>query len=95
MEVSPDDLHDAPILYISGSQELAFSPAKLAKFREFVEGGGMIVGNADCGRPEFVKSFIRLGRDLFPNYEFRQLPPNHPIYIHEQYPATTGACGRT
>ena len=88
MEVSPDDLHDAPILYISGSQELAYSPAKLAKFREFVEGGGMILGNADCGRPEFTKSFIRFGRELFPNYEFRQLPPNHPIYMHEQYPAT-------
>lgn len=87
MEVSPDDLHDAPILYISGSQELAYSPAKLAKFREFVEGGGMIMGNADCARPEFVKSFIRFGADLFPKYEFRQLPPNHPIYIHEQYPA--------
>lgn len=88
MEVSPDDLHDAPILYVSGSQTLAFSPAKLAKFREFVEGGGMIVGNADCGKPEFAKSFVRLGVDLFPHYEFRQLPPNHPIYIHEQYPAT-------
>lgn len=87
MEVSPNDLHDAPILYISGSQELAFSPAKLAKFREFIEGGGMIVGNADCARPEFVKSFIRLGTDLFPKYEFRQLPSNHPIYLHEQYPA--------
>jgi hypothetical protein len=88
MEVSPDDLHDAPVLYISGSQQLAFSPAKLAKMREFVEQGGMILGNADCGKQEFIKSFTRLGADLFPRYEFRQLPPNHPIYTHEQYPAT-------
>lgn len=89
MEVSPQDLHDAPILYISGSQQLAFSPAKIAKFREFVEEGGMILGNADCAKPEFVKSFIRLGTDLYPNYEFRQLPPSHPIYMHEQYRADT------
>jgi hypothetical protein len=87
MEVSPQDLHDAPVLYISGSQQMAFSPAKILKFREFVEEGGMILGNADCAKPEFVKSFIRLGTDLFPNYEFRQLPPNHPIYMHEQYHA--------
>jgi hypothetical protein len=87
MEVSPDDLHDAPILYASGSQQLAFSPKKLEKFREFVEQGGMILGNADCAKPEFVKSFIRFGADLFPKYEFRQLPPTHPIFTHEQYRA--------
>ena len=88
MEVSPEDLHDAPILYISGSQQLAYSAKKIEKFREFVEQGGMILGNADCGKPEFVKSFIRLGNDLFPAYEFRQLPPNHPIYTREQYKAS-------
>lgn len=87
MEVSPDDLHDAPILYISGSQQMAFSPEKIKKFRQYVEQGGMIVGNADCGRSEFTKSFIRLGTDLFPRYEFRQLPPGHAIYTHEQYNA--------
>ena len=88
MEVSPEALHDAPILYISGSQQLAYSAKKIEKFREFVEQGGMIFGNADCGKPEFVKSFIRLGNDLFPAYEFRQLPPNHPIYTREQYKAS-------
>ena len=87
MEVAPDDLHDAPILYIGGSQQLAFSPKKIEKFREFVEQGGMILGNADCAKPEFVKSFIRFGADLFPRYEFRQLPPGHPIFNHEQYKA--------
>jgi hypothetical protein len=88
MEVSPDDLHDAPILYISGSQQMAYSPAKIKKFRQYVEQGGMILGNSDCAKPEFTKSFIRLGADLFPQYEFRQLPPGHPIYTHEQYNAS-------
>ncbi|HEY2588985.1 MAG TPA: DUF4159 domain-containing protein [Tepidisphaeraceae bacterium] len=87
MEVSPDDLHDATILYISGSQQMAYSPAKIKKFRQYVEQGGLILGNADCGKPEFTKSFIRLGTDLFPQYEFRQLPATHTIYTHEQYNA--------
>ena len=67
MEVSPDDLHDAPILYISGSQTLAFSPTKLGKYREFVEQGGMILGNADLlQEADFVKSFtFRFGAQSF------------------------------
>jgi hypothetical protein len=87
MEVLPADLHDAPILYVSGSQQMAYSPAKVRKFKEYVEEGGMILGNADCGKAEFAKSFIQLAKDLFPQYEFRQLPANHPIYTHQQFKA--------
>src|SRR5258708_14994297 len=56
--------------------------------RVFGNQGGMTLDHADGGGKDFNKSFTRLGADLFPKYEFRQLPPNHPIYTHEQYPAT-------
>lgn len=88
LEVSPEELHDAPILYLSGSQGLAFSPEKVQKLRTFVEQGGLILGNADCAKPEFSQSFTELGAALFPKYEFRELPPNHTIFIHEQYVAS-------
>jgi len=95
MEVSPEDLHDAPILYISGSQQLAYSPKKIEKFREFVEQGGMILGNADCGKPEFVKSFIRLGNDVFPNYEFASSRRTIPFICASNTRRATGAPGPT
>jgi hypothetical protein len=81
------DLHEAPILYLSGNQELKFVKEDTDKLRQFVEGGGMIVGNADANAGTFTNSFKGLGKGLFPEYEFRQLPANHTIFTNEQYPA--------
>ncbi len=85
LKVSVDDLHDAPILYISGNQPLSFLPEEEAKLRQFVQQGGIIFGHADCGSDNFSKSFRELGTKLFPTYEFRELPKEHPIYTNEQF----------
>ena len=88
LKVSADDLHDAPILYISGSEALNFGDAEIKKLREFAQEGGLILGNADCGSLAFSKSFIDLGSKAFPKYEFRDLPANHPIFTDEQFKAS-------
>jgi hypothetical protein len=85
LKVSPDDLHDAPILYIAGSEPLAFGDTEIKKLREFVDDGGLILGNAECSSQAFTKSFVALGKKLFPRYEFRELPLNHPIYADQQF----------
>ncbi len=76
-------LHDAPILYIAGNQTLSFTEAEEAKLRQYVEQGGMIVGNANCGSAAFSKSFKDLGQKLFNKYEFRVLPADHIIFKGE------------
>lgn len=86
LQVPVSDLHDAPILYMSGSEDLALSNQDIEKLRLFVEQGGMILGNADCGSKNFTQSFYKLGNKLFPKYEFRKLPPSHPIF-NEQFHA--------
>jgi hypothetical protein len=74
------DFTDAPILYISGNKPLAFEDADKAKLRAYIEAGGMIVGNADCGNQAFAASFKKLAQELFPAYEFRELPADHPMF---------------
>ena len=86
LEAPVRELHDAPILYIAGNQVLDFSTEEKAKLKQFCEEGGIILGAPDCGRIDFATSFRKLGSALFPNYEFRELPSNHPIYTDEQYP---------
>jgi hypothetical protein len=81
------DLLDAPLLYMAGDQELRLSDADKQKLRSYVEQGGIILGQADCAKPEFAKSFKALGGELFPAYEFRTLPSNHFVFT-EQYPAS-------
>ena len=86
-------LHDAPVMVISGNEALSFDDGDIVKLRQFIEEGGMIVGNADCDSAAFSKSFEKLGNSLFPAYEFRELPANHPIYTNEQYRArNSGIC---
>jgi hypothetical protein len=80
------DLHDAPILYLSGSQPLKLSSATKAKLREYIEGGGLVLGHADCGGKLFGSAFRALGAELFPKYEFRELPADHPIYTNGVFP---------
>ena len=74
------DWHDAPILYLSGSEPMKIGDAHKAKMRQYVDGGGMILLHADCGKSAFVGSARKLASEMFPGYEFRELPHNHPIY---------------
>jgi hypothetical protein len=87
LSVSSADLHEAPVLYISGSKALSFTAAQLQTLRNFAEEGGLILGNADCAKSAFPRSFEKLGNALFPKYEFRDLPGDHPIFANEQYSA--------
>ena len=89
LDAPADDLHEAPVLYISGDQSLDFTSAEQAKLRDFIQTGGMILANADCGltRSDFSRSFEAMGKQLFPQYAFRDLPADHPIFTHQQYPA--------
>jgi uncharacterized protein DUF4159 len=87
LTASAEDLHDAPILFIAGSESIPLGDADVAKLRTFVEQGGMILANGDCGKEIFNKSFRSLGRKMFPKYEFRALPAGHPIFKEQQYDA--------
>jgi hypothetical protein len=82
------ELHDAPILYVSGYKPLAFSDADVAKLRQFVEEGGMILANANNSSPAFATSARTLGEKMFPSYEFRELPATHLLYTNEQFPGS-------
>ncbi len=86
LSVPVDQLHDAPILYVAGNQNLSLTDADEAKLKQFVQDGGMILGNADCASAGFSLSFRKLATKLFPDYEFRELPVDHVLYTDGQYP---------
>jgi len=73
------EFHDAPVLLVTGGEDLAFSAEERQKLKRYVEQGGLILGNADCANPTFVKAFQRLGLSMFPAYKWRVLPDDHPI----------------
>lgn len=86
--VSADDLHDAPILYIGGSSTIALTDSELKNLQQYLEGGGLILANANCGKAIFVKAIQKMAQKMYPKYEFRELPSNHLIYTKQQFPAS-------
>ena len=71
-------------------EEAGYEPLNLraedkARLKQYVEEGGLILANADCGTKAFADSFRKLGGELFSEYEFRELPAEHPIYTNEQF----------
>ncbi len=80
-----DALLDAPILYLAGDKSLDLAPADESKLKRYIENGGLILGNPDGGSELFLKSFQMLAAKLFPMYEMRPLPTDHPIYMHQQF----------
>jgi hypothetical protein len=79
------ELLEAPVLFISGSDALSFTAEERDKLKAYIQQGGMIVGNADCGRKPFIDSFTRLAEELFPQYKLRELPEDHPIFTEQLF----------
>ena len=85
MQSAMDDWHDAPIMWMSGRDEINLKKDEVEKLKRFVQEGGLIFGNADCGKKQFIDGFKKLGQQLFPMYEFRELPESHAIYTNQQF----------
>lgn len=80
LRISETELHDAPILYLSGSQIPTFTDEETDKLRRFVYQGGTLLSVTECNGSGFRKGIRDLYKTLFPKYELTPLPADHPIY---------------
>jgi hypothetical protein len=80
LQSTQPDLDEAPVLYMAGSTAFDLPTEDLNALRHYLERGGVILGNADGGKPAFSASFEALGTKLFPNLRFEDLSSAHPIY---------------
>ncbi len=77
-----DDLLQAPVLYISGSQALELIP-QAQKLRDYVDRGGFIFAEACCSDShKFDEAFRQLMTAVFPEpeYQLQRVIPAHPIW---------------
>jgi hypothetical protein len=92
LKVPEAELHDAPFLYLAGNQTLRLAADQKQRLKQFCNHGGIILFNADCGpgvgsagQNPFIPSVVALARELYPDYEFRDLPTSSPVFT-EQFP---------
>ena len=78
-------LAEAPVLYLSGTRDLDLTDAGKAKLKTYIDSGGMLLVNADGGATgrAFAASMQKVLGELYPVYEFRELPDDHPIYTDQ------------
>ena len=77
-----EDLLQAPVLYISGSQAPALFPYA-RKLRDYVDRGGFIFAEACCtDSARFDIAFRQLMTMVFPEdeYKLQAIPPGHPLW---------------
>jgi hypothetical protein len=69
-----------PVLYITGHYDFAWDEEETATLRRYLQAGGMLIGDACCGRLAFDQAFrAQIGRVL-PDHPLRPLPLDHPLY---------------
>jgi len=74
------DWTDSPILYIASHKAPSITSDQIANIASFVRAGGMVLTQADGGSAEFDKFATALGKQLFPEYAWQNLPADHPLY---------------
>ncbi len=82
-------LLEAPILYLSGDKPITFTPEAKQLIKSYIEHGGLVVANADVSKDVFTRSVMSLGSELFPAYEWRELPDDHVIWTNQNYKRAT------
>jgi len=71
---------ESPILEIASHKEIKFTTEQIDKIRNYIESGGMLYLQADGDSGEFNRMVPKLASELFHKYEFRPVPPDHPMY---------------
>jgi len=65
-------------VYMTGSGGIDVPPADRKVLREYLRGGGMLL--ADCGSPQWHRSFERFAASLFPGNELMKISEDDPIF---------------
>ena len=79
---SVEDLLQAPVLYISGTEAPNLLPIA-KKLRDYVDRGGFIFAEGCCSDPRrFDVGFRQLMAAVFPEeeYKLQPIPPGHPVW---------------
>jgi Domain of unknown function (DUF4159)/Prenyltransferase and squalene oxidase repeat len=86
-QANVNDLLQAPILFMNGSEALRLTPEDVALLKDYVLQGGFILAVNCCKSAAFDESFRDLIRQMYPPAEaqLRKLDATHPVFRAE-YP---------
>jgi hypothetical protein len=85
---SVEELHDAPILFITAETAPKFTADEKKKLREFTDSGGTVLFEASCGAPAVRTWFTEFAKEVWPEWSVKPLGPDHGSFV-DPYPLKT------
>jgi len=86
VEVGSAEIFNYPFIFLTGHGNVIFSTQEAANLRKYLTGGGFLHIDDNYGLDQFIR---REMKKVFPELEFVELPPNHPIF-HQKYDFPNG-----
>jgi len=81
IEVGSPEIFNFPYVELTGHGNIVFSESDAMNLRHYMEAGGFLHADDNYGMDEF---FRREMKKVFPEKEFVELPPSHPIF-HQKF----------
>ncbi len=81
IEIGSAEIYNYPFVHLTGHGNIIFSENEAINLRNYLEGGGFLHCDDNYGLDEY---FRREMKKVFPDQEFVELPPSHPIF-HQKY----------
>jgi hypothetical protein len=77
VEAGSIELFNYPFVHITGHGNIIFSEVESENLRLYLEAGGFLYIDDNYGLDQYIR---REMKKVFPEQEFVELPPDHPIY---------------
>ena len=74
------DLYKYPIVYMHGRTSFTLGAKEVERLREHLDRGAVLFADACCGAPAFDASFRTLVKSLYPEGDFKRIPPGHELF---------------
>lgn len=81
IEVGSPEIFNFPYVELTGHGNIIFSESDAQNLRHYLEAGGFLHADDNYGMDEY---FRREMKKVFPEKDFVELPPSHPIF-HQKY----------
>ncbi len=92
LRLTDPEIFNCPVLFITGHEAFQLSAAEKAGLKKYLENGGMLFGEACCGRKGFDMSFREMIHSVLPDNPLTRIPETATIF---QEPNKLSAVGVT
>lgn len=75
-------IFNSPLLYLTGHENFELKKQEILALREYLSNGGVLLGEACCGRKAFDMAFRTMIRQVLPTSTLQQVPKDSNMFVY-------------